>query len=288
MSRVVKSGAGWIWIGPAALLFLGIMVIPLVMTFLLTFYSWTPTTGITPDHTLANWSEVLGDPYFRGIFLRTLQYSVFTTLLVTLVGVPEAIIIARLSPRWRGLCLLAVIGPLLVSVVARTLGWTLLFGGNNGLVNQLLMYLGVIRFPLPFMFTSTGTVIALAHVLMPMMILSVSASIQKLNPQIENAASSLGAPYPVIMRRIILPQLMPGILSGVLIVFAMAASSFATPAIIGGRRLKVATTLIYDEFTNTLNWPRGAVIVVLLLVGLVAVLGGLNMLIERRNRGAFQ
>ncbi len=101
-----------------------------------------------------------------------------------MVGVPEAIIIARMSKRWRGFCLLAIVGPLLVSVVARTLGWTLLFGGANGLVNQLLMQLGLIRYPLPFMFTSTGTIIALAHVLMPMMVLSVSASIQKINPQI--------------------------------------------------------------------------------------------------------
>ncbi len=87
------------------------------------------------------------------------------------------------------------------------------------------------------------------------------------------------------MRRIILPQILPGILSGTLIVFAMAASSFATPAIIGGRRLKVATTLIYDEFTNTLNWPLGAVIAVLLLVGLLAIFVGCNALMARRDQG---
>ena len=110
------------------------------------------------------------------------------------------------------------------------------------------------------MFTETGVVVALTHVLMPFMVLSVWAALQQLDPQIENAAASLGASQSTILRRIVLPQILPGILSGAIIVFALAASAFATPAIIGGRRLKVAATLAYDEFLNTLNWPLGAAV----------------------------
>ena len=113
-------------------------------------------------------------------------------------------------------------------------------------------------------------VVALAHVLMPFMVLSVWAALQRLDPQIENAAVALGAGPLTVLRRIVLPQVMPGMLSGAIIVFALAASAFATPAIIGGRRLKVASTLAYDEFLNTLNWPLGAAVAVLLLVALVA------------------
>ena len=120
------------------------------------------------------------------------------------------------------------------------------------------------------MFTETGMVVALAHVLMPFMVLAVWAALQRLDPQIENAAVSLGAGPFTVLRRIVLPQVMPGMLSGAIIVFALAASAFATPAIIGGRRLKVASTLAYDEFLNTLNWPLGAAVAVLLLVALVA------------------
>jgi putative spermidine/putrescine transport system permease protein len=183
--------------------------------------------------------------------------------------------------------MLIILGPLLISVVARTLGWALLFGGNSGVVNKALMELGVIGAPIPFMFTETGMTIALAHVLMPFMVLAVSASLQRLDPQVENAASSLGASHATILRRIVLPQIMPGVLSGAIIVFALAASSFATPAIIGGRRLKVASTLIYDEFLNSLNWPLGAVIATLLLVGLIAIIVGSNRLIERRYAEVF-
>ena len=102
------------------------------------------------------------------------------------------------------------------------------------------------------------------------MVISVWASLQRLDPQVENAAVSLGASSLTVLRRIFLPQVMPGILSGAIVVFALAASAFATPAIIGGRRLKVASTLAYDEFLNTLNWPLGAAVAVLLLIGLAA------------------
>ena len=88
-------------------------------------------------------------------------------------------------------------------------------------------------------------------------------------------------------RRIVLPQAMPGILSGGVIVFALAASAFATPAIIGGRRLKVASTLAYDEFLNTLNWPLGAAVAVLLLLALVLIVQGSNRLVERRYAQVF-
>jgi putative spermidine/putrescine transport system permease protein len=131
-------------------------------------------------------------------------------------------------------------------------------------------------------------VIALAHAMMPFMVLAVWTALQRLDPQIENAAMSLGAGALTVIRRIILPQIMPGVLSGAVIVFSLSASAFATPAIIGGRRLKVAATLAYDEFLNTLNWPLGAAVAVLLLLALVLIVVGSNTLIERRYAESFR
>jgi len=131
-------------------------------------------------------------------------------------------------------------------------------------------------------------VVALAHVLMPFMVLSVWASLQRLDPHVGNAAMSLGASHATMVRRVVLPQVMPGILSGAVIVFALAASAFATPAIIGGRRLKVAATLAYDEFLNTLNWPMGAAVAILLLVALAFIVVGSNRLVERRYAAVFE
>jgi putative spermidine/putrescine transport system permease protein len=150
------------------------------------------------------------------------------------------------------------------------------------------MTTGLIARPLPFMFTETGIVVALTHVLMPFMVLSVWTALQRLDPQVENAAISLGASPVKVLTRVVLPQVMPGILSGGIIVFALAASAFATPAIIGGRRLKVAATLAYDEFLNTLNWPLGAAVAILLLIGLAVIIVGANRFVERRYAEVFR
>ena len=272
---------------PALLLFGAIVIVPLVMTVLLSFHDWGQYKGIEPVFVLKNWHEVFTDSYFLEMFWRTFRIAFFVTLLAALLGAPEAYILNRMKSPWRGLFLLVILGPLLISVVARTLGWALLFGGNSGLVNKALVSMGLISAPLPFMFTETGVIVALTHVLMPYMVLAVWAALQRLDPQIENAAVALGAGPFTVLRRIVLPQVMPGILSGAIIVFALAASAFATPAIIGGRRLKVASTLAYDEFLNTLNWPLGAAVAVLLLVALVAIVVGASRLVERRYAQVF-
>ncbi|MEZ5818705.1 MAG: ABC transporter permease [Hyphomicrobiaceae bacterium] len=275
-------------LAPALLLFLGVVLIPLVMTFVLSFHDWGQYKGIERVLILKNWREVLGDSYFAEVFARTLRIALLVTMLSALLGAPEAYILNRMRRPWRSIFLVIVLGPLLISVVARTLGWALLFGGSSGVANKALMSLGLIQRPIDFMFTETGVVVALAHVLMPFMVLSVWAALQKLDPMVENAAASLGASQPTILWRIVLPQIVPGILSGGIIVFALAASAFATPSIIGGRRLKVASTLAYDEFLNTLNWPLGAVVAVLLLVALAAIIIGSNAIVERRYAEVFR
>ncbi|KPL55863.1 ABC transporter permease [Prosthecomicrobium hirschii] len=273
---------------PALMLFVAVVLIPLAMTVLLSFNDWGQYKGIEQVFILKNWREIWEDDYFLEMFLRTFRIAVLATLITALLGAPEAYILNRMQGRWKGFFLLVILGPLLISVVARTLGWALLFGGANGVVNKALMSLGVIGAPIPFMFTETGVVVALAHVMMPFMVLSVWAALQRVDPQIENAAMSLGAGHATILRRIVLPQIMPGILSGAIIVFSLSASAFATPSIIGGRRLKVAATLAYDEFLNTLNWPLGAAVAVLLLVALVLIVVGSNALIERRYAEVFR
>jgi putative spermidine/putrescine transport system permease protein len=283
-----RRRAPYLLLSPGLLLFGAIVLIPLLMTLLLSFHDWGQYKGIDPVFILKNWEEVFSDSYSQAMFLRTLRIAAQVTILSILLGAPEAYILNRMRASWRAVFLLVVLGPLLISVVARTLGWALLFGGASGVVNKALMSLGVIDQPIPFMFTETGVVIALAHVLTPYMVLSVWAALQRLDPQVESAAASLGASQATIIRRIVLPQIAPGLLGGAVIVFALAASAFATPSIIGGRRLKMASTLAYDEFLNTLNWPLGAAIAVTLLVVLALTIILANRLVERRYAEAFR
>jgi len=280
------GAAPWLLSGPALLLFIGLLLVPLLLTLMLSFRVFSDTAGVTSAYTLTNYWEVVSDPYYGTIFLRTAGLAFAVTLLSIVLGVPETIVLAWMKRPWQSLCLLVVLGPLLISVVVRTLGWQILLG-NNGVLNNALQSLHITDEPVRLVFTMTGMIIALTHVLVPFMVMSVWATMQKLDPQIEWAGRSLGGSPFAVFRRVVLPQIMPGVLSGSLIVFALSASAFATPALIGGRRLKVVATAAYDEFLGTLNWPLGASIAVLLLIANVAIVMGCSRLAERRFRHIF-
>lgn len=290
MASTVDTPAGstpWLLASPALLLFVGLLLIPLALTAMLSFNTFDSAKGVLETYTWKNYLEVFSDGYYHEIFLRTAGLALAVTALSILFGVPETIILARMKSPWRSLFLVVILGPLLISVVVRTLGWAILLG-NNGLINNALAAFGIVDEPIKLLFTMTGVAIALTHVLIPFMVVSVWAALQKLDPQVENAGLSLGASPLTVFRRVILPQILPGILSGAIIVFALAASAFASPAIIGGRRLKVVATAAYDEFLSTLNWPLGASIAILLLIANVVIILGCNRLVERRFRQVFE
>jgi putative spermidine/putrescine transport system permease protein len=272
---------------PGVLVMLALVALPLALTLSLSLHPFDLATGnMGRGFTAANYTAIAGDVYYRTIFLRTFGMALMVTALCAVIAVPEAYVLSRLSPRWRAVSMVIVLGPLLISVVVRTLGWAVLLG-NEGVINNLLMASGLIDEPVPMMYTLTGVVVALVHVLVPFMVLAVWASLQKLDPATEQAAASLGASLPTVLRRIVLPQVIPGVLSGGLIVFALAASAFATPSIIGGRRLKVVPTSIYDEFLSNLNWPLGAALAVVLVAIVLALSMGVNRFVERRWKQVF-
>ena len=287
MAEARSDNAPWFLSGPGLLLFAALLGAPLIMTLMLSFYQFDYATGgIQQAFSFSNYVEVLSDGYFHKIFGRTFGVALLVTVVCIVIGAPEAYILNRMKNPWKSIFLLIVIGPLLISVIVRTLGWALLFGSQGG-ISTALQWLGLVDEPVSLMFTMTGMTIALVHVLVPFMVLSVWASLQRLDPQVEDAALTLGASQGTVLGRIVLPQAMPGILSGSLIVFSLTASAFATPSIIGGRRLKVVATTAYDEYLSTLNWPLGAAIAIVLLIATAIIIMSYNRLIERRYAQVF-
>lgn len=271
---------------PGVLMTLAFVALPLVVLLSLSLYPFLPNGDVGEQMTIANYAELTRDEYFHIIFARTFGMATLVTLVCIAIGVPEAYVLSRLSERWRAVSIVIVLGPMLISVVVRTLGWAVLLG-NEGVINKLLLASGLVDEPVKLMFTFTGVVIALVHVLVPFMVLAIWASLQKLDATTEQAAESLGAGLYTVLRRIVFPQVIPGVLSGSLIVFSLAASAFATPAIIGGRRLKVVPTTIYDEFLSNLNWPLGAALAVVLVAIVLTVSIGVNRFVERRFKQVF-
>ncbi|MDH6592352.1 putative spermidine/putrescine transport system permease protein [Variovorax sp. TBS-050B] len=283
MSTTAKTAPWWLS-GPALLLFTALLVVPLALTAVLSFNVYDPATGPKAgEFTLAHYAQVFTDSYYHGIFWRTFWISALVTLICVLVGAPEAYVLSRMRNPWRSMLLLVVLAPLLVSVVVRAFGWSMLLG-PEGAVNALLQLVGI--GPVKILYTSAAVVIALVHVMLPFMVIPVWTSLQKLDPGVENAALSLNATPFTTLRRIVLPQVMPGILSGSLIVFGLAASSFAIPGLLGGRRLKMVATVVYDEYLHELNWPLGAAVALTLLAANLVVMLSYNRLVEGRYKKA--
>jgi len=282
LSDMRRGGRGYLLSAPALVLFTGLLVVPLVLTLILSFNVFDYDTGVKDGaYTLANYLSVVSDSYFYEIFFRTFWISALVTLLCVVIGVPEAYILSRMGTPWRSIFLILILTPLLISVVVRAFGWSLLLGAD-GLVNQAIQALG--GHPVKLLYTPFAVVLALVHVMLPFMIIPVWTSLQKLDPAAEQAALSLGASQATVMRQVVLPQVMPGVLSGTLIVFGLSASSFAIPGLLGGRRLKMVATVVYDQYLSELNWPMGATIaVVLLLINLLIMLSW-NRMVEGRYK----
>ncbi len=283
--RAGRRAVPWLLSAPALVLFGVMLIVPLMLTAVLSFHAFDHNTGIRPEYTLAHYIGIFTDKYYLGIFWRTLWISAVVTLICVAIGAPEAYVLSRMREPWRSVFLLIVLAPLLVSVVVRAFGWSMLLG-PEGMINSALraMGLGAVK----LLYTEWAIVIALVHVMMPFMVIPVWTSLQKLDASVEDAAASLRASHATILRRIVLPQVMPGILSGSLIVFGLSASAFAIPGLLGGRRLKLVATIVYDEYLHELNWPLGAAIAFTLLAANLAIMLTYNRVVEgsyRRSLG---
>jgi putative spermidine/putrescine transport system permease protein len=213
--------------------------------------------------TTANYAAFLFDSYDRAVVGRTLGIALGTTLLTLVLGYPLARAIARGSALTRWILSGAVFFPLLTSSVVRSFGWLVLLA-DNGLLNDMLGFLGLPHVKL--IFNSAGVIVALAQVLLPFMVLSLANALANIDPAIEEAAATLGSPPWRRFARVTLPMLTPGILAGSLLVFAIAISSFVTPALIGGPTAEVMATLIYTSATQVGNIGLASAASLILLV----------------------
>jgi putative spermidine/putrescine transport system permease protein len=282
VSLATRKATPWWLSAPALLLFTALLLVPLALTAVLSFNVFDAATGPKANEfTLDHYIHLFTDAYYYGIFWRTFWISALTAVICVLIGTPEAYVLSRMRNPWRSILLLVVLAPLMVSVVVRAFGWSMLLG-PAGLVNGLLGVFGID--PIKLLYTDTAIVIALVHVMLPFMVIPVWTSLQKLDAGVENAALSLGATPFATLRRVVLPQVMPGVLSGSLIVFGLSASSFAIPGLLGGRRLKMVATVVYDEYLNELNWPLGAAVALVLLVANLVVMMSYNRLVEGRYK----
>ena len=261
---------------------LGFPVISLVRTSFGTGHGPGAATGWTMDH----YQQFFGDPLYLKVLLETLLYGVIVSLSCAVIGFPMAYALARGSARSRRIGLSILLLPLMLSFIVSIFGWIVILG-RGGLVNNLLLSLGVTEQPLRLLYTRGAVLFVLGYTFFPFMVLSILSVISQIDPVLEQAAASLRADRLTTYRRIILPLALRGILSGSLIVFMATISAFATPRLIGGSRIQMLGALIYEQIVVILNWPFGATmsVVLLLVVILIVAIASLGRVFIASLRG---
>jgi len=267
-----------ICLAPGGAVYLLLMVAPLVLLARTSLLPPGPGAPLAGPLSVQSYVELF-DGYFGTILLRTLRIALLTTLASLVLGYPLALSVARARGAWRTVQTLLLISPLFVSVVVRAYGWILLLG-NRGVVNSLLVSWGVIDEPLQLIHTEGAVVVALVEALLPCMALSIVAVLDRVAPDLEQASRGLGASRWQTFVHVTLPLSLPGALSGAVLVFMVSLGSYATPALVGGARIRVMVTEIYTQATTVFNWPLAASLS-LSLLAIALVLASLSRRLAR-------
>jgi putative spermidine/putrescine transport system permease protein len=268
--------------------FLAFLLISVVFLARFSLNGWDPGLGMYPSLTLANYGDFLSDPYFRGIFLKTLRLALLVTLIALALGYPFAYFLSISEGAVRNVLLLVVIVPLLIDVLVRAYGWLILLG-DRGLLNRSLMAIGATDEPVQILYTELSVIIELLHEILPFMVLPIAAVLEKIDPSLREAGQSLGASKFQTFLRITLPMSLPGILAGTLLCFALSASAFVAPLVLGGGKVMVMSLLIRTQMSVLLNWPFAAaesiILVALTLVILYFYVRASRMGLNWQQRG---
>lgn len=255
--RFFTLSISWTWLTVFAL-------VPTLMVIITSFLETNTTQNITAHFTLENYAELVDVAYLK-IFLRSLLIAGSCTLLCLIVSYPFAYGISHSSLRYRSILLLLVIIPFWTSSLIRTYAIMTILK-TKGIINTILLSLGIIHQPLQLLYTNIALFIGLTYTLLPFMLLPLYANMEKMDLTLIDAARDLGASKLTVLRKILIPITMPGILAGSMMVFLPAMTLFYIPNLLGGAKSMLLGNLIQEQFLSANNWPLGAASSVLLII----------------------
>jgi spermidine/putrescine transport system permease protein len=257
-------------LGPGYAYILVLFIIPVALVISLAFFRRGRFGGVVYEPTLANFERAL-EPVFVQVLLDSMVIAGITTFLALVIGYPTAWVIAQLPQRWRVIALILVVLPFWTNFRIRTYAWILLLN-NEGIVNGALRGIGLIDAPLGLLYTDGAVVVGLLYAYLPLMILPLFAAIERLDPELREAAANLGASPARVFLTVTLPLTLPGVLIGCIFVFVPSIGNFVVPELLGGGKTIMVGNLIRDQFLKARDWPFGAVLALAVILGLLALL----------------
>ena len=271
--RRLVAGIPTLWL-------LVLFLIPFIIVFRISFSEvrlaippYTPLISWRhgSPHLQVHWSAyqfLFTDPLYIASYLYSLQVAAISTLCCLLIGYPMTYAIARSGPSVRPLLLMLIVLPFWTSFLLRVYAWIGLLN-NNGVINNVLLFLGVIRHPLHMMQTDFAVYIGIVYSYLPFMILPLYANLEKHDAALLEAAEDLGARPWRAFWRITLPQSVPGIAAGCLLVFIPAVGEYVIPTLLGRTDQLMIGRVLSDEFFENRDWPVASAVATLMLLVLV-------------------
>jgi spermidine/putrescine transport system permease protein len=271
----------WLAAPALALLLIGASG-PLVVVLVYSFLKPAAYSGVVWEFSTEAWFRVvfnrdifddtvsLADAHLT-IFWRSVSLSLLTTLLTLALGFPTAYFIATRSERQRPLWLFLITIPFWTNLLIRTFA-IMEVVRNEGILNSLLLGLGLIESPIQILYTNTAVMIGMVYVYLPLMVLPLYAAMERLDFRLLEAAYDLYATRFKVLRKVIVPLVRPGIVAGSILVFVPALGAYVTPRVLGGGKNMMLGNLIELQFGQGRNWPLGAALAVTLLLIVTAAL----------------
>lgn len=283
---------GWLLSAPALFVLVLAAVGPLLIVLVYSFltpgqygnvepsFSWDGWVGILFSRDIFDGTLSLADAHMT-IFWRSVKLSILTTLITFLVGFPTAWFIGTRPPKSRPLWLFLITIPFWTNILIRTFAINEVIR-NQGLLNTILMGLGLVKEPLQILYTDTAVLIGMAYVYLPLMVLPLYAAIDRFDMRLLEAGYDLYATRWAVLRRVILPIVKPGVVAGSILVFVPSLGAYVTPRVLGGGKNMMIGNFIELQFGQGRNWPLGSALSIMLLI-IVTI--ALLFYVKAANRG---
>lgn len=289
-TKKMKAGSRWKLGKPWRNAFY--MILP-ALIILLIFYFYPiirllPKSFINDDgqFTMEFFRRVFTEELYLTTLLRTLKIAVMATVINMLLGYPVAYFMSTCKPRTANIIMAVILLSFWTSLLVRTYAWMVLLQ-RTGLVNQILQALKIISEPLTIMYTETAVLIGMTNILLPYMILPIYSTLKGMDSNLPVAAMSLGASRPMAFLKVTLPLSVPGVASGVMLVFIQSLGFYVTPLLLGGPQTMMITGLIDNQMFTFINWHFGSALGMVLLLVTVVFLFGFDRLfgIDKLSEG---
>ncbi|MCE2521522.1 MAG: ABC transporter permease [Alphaproteobacteria bacterium] len=271
----------WLGLAPAWLVIGVFMLVPIALMAVISFLEANPYGGVHFNFSTDAYVQIafeydlednlVFNPIYINIILRSVGLSILATVVCLVIGFPVAYFITLQPPSRRNFYIYLITIPFWTNLLIRTFSWILILG-RNGVIETPLLLTGVIDDSLNMMYTNGAITVGLAYSYLPLMILPIYASLERLDFRLVEAASDLYAHRLEIMTKVIIPLSMPGIVAGCMLVYIPSLGAFIAPDLLGGGKRLLLGSLVQFQFATARNWPFGAAIAMVLLAFVVVAL----------------